>query len=85
AEGCGQLLDSPELAITVQTWEYGVVGAVRHPGGDGVEPGFAALRRYVREQGYGIVAGTEEQVYLSDPRDRPAGPMLLLLQLRRFS
>lgn len=92
----GSLCGSPDQRITVHTWEYGVVGAIVHPGWAEVEHSFAALRRYVREQGYGIVPGTDEQVFLSDPSelstlsdlgqpgDRAAGPMLLLLRLWRF-
>jgi hypothetical protein len=58
---------TPEIAVKVETWEYGTVAQILHLGPFSTEgPTVARLHAFIEENGYEIV-GTHEEEYLTAP------------------
>ncbi len=57
----------PNVAVKIETWEYGTVAQILHLGAyDQVQPTIEQLHKFLEEKGYQI-AGTYEEEYLTRP------------------
>nr|VFK25687.1 MAG: hypothetical protein BECKMB1821G_GA0114241_101530 [Candidatus Kentron sp. MB]VFK29672.1 MAG: hypothetical protein BECKMB1821I_GA0114274_101129 [Candidatus Kentron sp. MB]VFK74866.1 MAG: hypothetical protein BECKMB1821H_GA0114242_101129 [Candidatus Kentron sp. MB] len=73
----------PGVEPQLNTWHYGLVGQILHVGPyDQEPPAIDKLLVFVQEQGYEVIEGSHEEVYLSDPGKTEPEKMKTIIMYR---